>query len=97
MEAADSLELYGTENWGNGYFSVNDKGNIIIIPNKNRSQSVDAMDLIEEIERAKDLEFPVLLRFPQMLEDRINEITGALLMGLSRSSPIKAPISPSFP
>jgi len=78
-KAEDSLELYGIENWGNGYFSINDKGNIIIFPNKDHSQSVDVMDLIEEIEKSKDLEFPVLLRFPQMLEDRIDEITGAFL------------------
>ncbi len=75
--ADDSLELYGIENWGNGYFSINDKGNIIIIPNKDRSQHVDVMDLVEEIEDSKDLEFPVLLRFPQILENRINEINGA--------------------
>ena len=62
-QAEDSLELYGIENWGNGYFSVNDKGNIIIIPGKDRSQTIDAMDIIEEIEKSKDLEFPVLLRF----------------------------------
>lgn len=84
--AEDSLELYGTENWGNGYFSVNEKGNIIIIPNKNKSQSVDAMDLIGEIERSRDLEFPVLLRFPQILEDRINEITGAFLGAIEEFS-----------
>src|SRR5512136_2528800 len=73
----DSLDLYGIENWGNGYFSVNDKGNIIVVPNKDPSHCIDAMDLMEEIEKSKDLEFPVLLRFPQILEDRINEITGA--------------------
>jgi len=65
------LELYGIENWGNGYFSINDKGNIIVSPSKDPSQSVDVLDLIEEIEKSSDLEFPVLLRFPQILEDRI--------------------------
>jgi arginine decarboxylase len=75
--ADNSLELYGIENWGNGYFSINDKGNIIIIPNKDRSQHVDVMDLVAEIEDSNDLEFPVLLRFPQILENRINEINGA--------------------
>jgi arginine decarboxylase len=73
----NSMDIYGVESWGNGYFSINDKGNIIIIPNRDRSQHVDVMDLIEEIEESKDLEFPVLFRFPQILEDRINEITGS--------------------
>ena len=36
----DSIDLYGIENWGSGYFSVNDKGNIIIIPNKDRSRNM---------------------------------------------------------
>jgi arginine decarboxylase len=80
--ADNSLELYGIENWGNGYFSVSDKGNIIILPNKDKSQSVDVMDLVEEIEDSKDLEFPVLLRFPQILEDRINEINGAFISAI---------------
>jgi len=78
-KAEDSIELYGIEKWGNGYFSVNEKGNIIVVPNKDPSQSVDIMDLIEVIERSKDMEFPVILRFPQMLENRIDEITGAFL------------------
>jgi arginine decarboxylase len=78
-KAEDSIELYGIEKWGNGYFSVNEKGNVVVLPNKNLYQSVDIMDLIEEIEKSRDLEFPVLLRFPQMLEDRIDEITGAFM------------------
>lgn len=92
----DSIDLYGVENWGNGYFSVNDKGNIIILPNKDRSRSVDAMDLIEEIEKSKDLEFPVLLRFPQMLEDRIDEITGSFLGAIEEFS-YKGTYQPIFP
>ena len=92
----DSIDLYGVENWGNGYFSVNDKGNIIILPNKDRSRSVDAMDLIKEIEKSKDLEFPVLLRFPQMLEDRIDEITGSFLGAIEEFS-YKGTYQPIFP
>ena len=48
-KAEDSLELYGIEKWGNGYFSVNDKGDIAIMPGKDPSSSVDVIDLIEEI------------------------------------------------
>ncbi|MDM7911930.1 MAG: biosynthetic arginine decarboxylase, partial [Methanotrichaceae archaeon] len=94
--ADDSLELYGIEKWGNGYFSVNDKGNIIILPNKDKSQSVDVMDLIEEIEASKDLEFPVLLRFPQILEDRINEINGAFISAIKEFC-YKGRYQPVFP
>nr|HPM26463.1 biosynthetic arginine decarboxylase [Methanothrix sp.] len=95
-KAEDSLELYGIENWGNGYFSVNDKGDIIIMPGKNPSSSVDVMDLIEEIEKSKDLEFPVLLRFPQILENRIDEITGAFLASIKEFS-YQGTYQPIFP
>ncbi|MCK9564921.1 MAG: biosynthetic arginine decarboxylase, partial [Methanothrix sp.] len=95
-KSEDSLELYGIENWGNGYFSVNDNGNIIIFPNKDRATSVDVMDLIKEIEKSSDLEFPVLLRFPQILEDRINEITGAFLGSIAEFS-YKGTYQPIFP
>jgi arginine decarboxylase len=94
--ADNSLELYGIENWGNGYFSVSDKGNIIILPNKDRSQFVDVMDLVEEIEGSKDLEFPVLLRFPQILEDRINEINGAFISAIDAFC-YKGHYQPVFP
>ena len=57
LKAEESLELYGIENWGNGYFSVNDKGNIIILPGRDPATSVDVMELIDEIEKSKDLEF----------------------------------------
>ena len=95
-QAEDSLELYGIENWGNGYFSINDKGNVTIMPGKDPSSSVDVMDLIEEIEKSKDLEFPVLLRFPQILENRIDEITGAFLGSISEFS-YKGTYQPIFP
>jgi len=73
----DSIELYGIENWSNDYFSVNDKGNVIVIPNRDKCHCIDMMNIIDLIEEAKDVEFPVLLRFPQILEDRINEINGS--------------------
>ncbi|NTV77525.1 MAG: biosynthetic arginine decarboxylase, partial [Methanothrix sp.] len=95
-QAEDSLELYGIENWGNGYFSINDKGNVTIMPGKDPSSSVDVVDLIEEIEKSKDLEFPVLLRFPQILENRIDEITGAFLGSISEFS-YKGTYQPIFP
>ena len=92
----DSIELYGIEKWGNGYFSVNDNGNIIILPKKSPEQSVDIMDLIEEMEKSRDLEFPVLLRFPQILEDRIDEITGAF-MGAIEEFDYSGTYQPIFP
>jgi len=73
----NARELYGIDNWGNGFFAANEKGNVVIQPTRNTTQQVDIVELIDEIENAQDLEFPVVLRFPQILEGRIDEIAGA--------------------
>jgi arginine decarboxylase len=92
----DSIELYGIESWSNGYFSANEKGNVIIIPRKDKSNYIDVMDLIDEIEYAKDIEFPVLVRFPQILEDRINEVNGAFISSIEEFE-YKGKYQPVFP
>ena len=30
--AEDSAELYGIRNWGNGYFDVNEQGELVVSP-----------------------------------------------------------------
>jgi arginine decarboxylase len=75
----DSTDIYGIENWGSGYFFINYQGHVAIAPHKDRKSSIDVMDLIDEVEYAKDIEFPVLVRFPQILEHRIVEINEAFL------------------
>ncbi len=69
----DSIALYGIHNWGDGYFSVNQKGNIVVMPQKSGESSVDVMDIIKNLEASGE-NLPVLLRFPQIIEHRICEI-----------------------
>ena len=92
----DSMDLYGIKNWGNEYFSINDKGNVVIRPNKDGCQCVDVTDIIEEIECSKDIEFPVLLRFPQIIENRINEINSSFQASIQEFN-YKGKYQPVFP
>ena len=69
----DSAELYNIHGWGVDYFSINDKGNIIVTPQKN-GISVDLKDLIDELV-LRDVSTPVLVRFPDILDDRIISIS----------------------
>ncbi len=69
----DSAELYNINGWGVDYFSINDKGNIIVTPQKN-GISVDLKDLIDELV-LRDVSTPVLVRFPDILDDRIISIS----------------------
>jgi arginine decarboxylase len=68
----NSKELYGIEEWGNGYFDINSKGNLVVIPDKNK-RKVEIIQVIEHLKKNR-IRTPVLLRFPQILENRICEM-----------------------
>ncbi len=70
----DSAALYNVKGWGLNYFSVNDKGNVTVTPCTNGTP-IDLMDLMEDLQ-AREVETPVLLRFPDILDNRIDKITG---------------------
>jgi arginine decarboxylase len=65
----DSAELYNINGWGVDYFSINDKGNVTVTPRKN-SVTVDLKELLDEL-MLRDVSTPVLIRFPDILDDRI--------------------------
>jgi len=69
----DSSELYAINGWGNGYFDINQEGNVIVTPRKN-GVSIDLKELVDELQ-LKDVSLPVLLRFPDILDDRIETIS----------------------
>src|SRR5512133_3518457 len=69
----DSAELYNINGWGVNYFSINEKGNVVVTPRKG-SASVDLKDLLDEL-ILSDVSTPVLVRFPDILDDRIISIS----------------------
>ena len=68
----DSEELYNIPGWGAPYFRVNDKGNVEVAPREN-SAAVDLRELIDEMQ-LKDISTPLLVRFPDILDHRIESI-----------------------
>ncbi|MCX6154984.1 MAG: biosynthetic arginine decarboxylase [Candidatus Kapabacteria bacterium] len=68
----DSIELYNVNGWGVDYFSINENGNISVSPKKDKV-SIDLKDLIDELV-LRDVSTPVLLRFPDILDNRIETI-----------------------
>ena len=69
----DSAELYNINGWGLKYFSINDKGNVAVTPREG-SASVDLKELMDELQ-VRDVTSPVLLRFPDILDNRIEKIS----------------------
>ena len=69
----DSEELYNINGWGVNYFGINDKGNVYVTPRKDSAQ-VDLKELVNEL-ALHDVSVPVLLRFPDILDNRIEKIS----------------------
>ena len=69
----DSEETYNINGWGNKYFSINEKGNIFVTPQKD-SVGVDLDELMKELD-LQDVSAPVLVRFPEILDSRIEKIS----------------------
>jgi arginine decarboxylase len=68
----DSAELYNIEGWGVNYFSINEKGNVVVSPRKDGVQ-IDLRELIDEL-LLRDVSTPMLIRFPDILDNRIEKM-----------------------
>ena len=69
----DSAELYNINGWGLNYFSINEKGHVAVQP-KAGGPTIDLENLMEELQ-IQDVAAPVLLRFPDILNNRIEKIS----------------------
>jgi arginine decarboxylase len=69
----DSSVEYGLERWGDGYFSVNKAGNVEVSPLRDKNRSLDLLKIIEDLNR-RGIELPVMLRFDDIIGNRIERI-----------------------
>lgn len=67
-------ELYNIPVWGETYFDVNDKGHVVA--NITNSASIDLVEVADQL-RKQGISQPVLVRFPQILKARLNELRNA--------------------
>ncbi len=69
----DSAELYNVPGWGLKYFSINDKGHVQVTPRPG-CPPVDIKEVMDTLQ-VRDVDAPLLLRFPDILDDRIHKIS----------------------
>lgn len=67
----DSKELYNINGWGTSYFGINEKGDVCVSPCKDNTE-IDLRDVMDEL-ALRDVAPPVLLRFPDILDNRIEK------------------------
>ena len=69
----DSRELYNVGGWGIRYFDINSKGHATVHPLKEKGPEIDLVEVMQDLE-LRDFGTPVLLRFPDILDHRIEQI-----------------------
>ena len=79
----DSEELYRVPYWGEPYFSVNAAGNVTVSPQGDRGGSLDLFELVESLKQ-RNLELPLLIRFSDILEDRLGRLHSAFARAKTR-------------
>ena len=74
----DSEELYNIKGWGVNFFGINEKGHVYVEPKKNGAR----IDLKEVVDRlaTKHVVAPMLLRFPDILDSRIQKTDACFRM-----------------
>ncbi|WP_320663525.1 biosynthetic arginine decarboxylase [Prochlorococcus sp. MIT 1223] len=78
-----SSSLYGLNRWGEKYFSINSLGNIVVKPKGENGETLDLFELVKELE-GRNLKLPLLIRFDDILEDRIKSINTAFEQAIKK-------------
>ncbi len=63
-------DCYGVENWGSDYFFVSENGSLAVSPLRIPEQSADLFAIVQQLVEERN-PTPFLLRFPQILDDRL--------------------------
>jgi arginine decarboxylase len=77
-----AAQHYNIAGWGAGYFSVNEKGHLVVHPHGQPGPTIDIMDVVEDIQERK-LGFPCVVRFQDVLRARVKAINEAFAKGIA--------------
>lgn len=77
-----SAELYGINNWGNGYFRTNSNGNVSITPMGVKGPSVDLYELTQDL-LDRGIRVPIMIRFPDIIKSRVELLHGCFQKAFS--------------
>ena len=70
----EAEKIYQIGRWGEGYFTINDKGHLSVLPQKRpEGPVIDIYEVIKEIE-AKNMGLPVVVRFHDILHAQVKNL-----------------------
>lgn len=71
-----AVSTYNIDRWGSGYFGINAQGHVQATPLQNAGATIDLMDIVAEA-RERGLQFPLLVRFQDIVRHRVQSICQA--------------------
>src|SRR5881392_123545 len=77
-----AITTYNVDGWGEGYFTVNSAGNVEARPLKDKGGSIDLLEVVNEA-RARNLAFPLVIRFQDLLRHRVESVNRAFQSAIS--------------
>ncbi|NJK61908.1 MAG: biosynthetic arginine decarboxylase [Synechococcaceae cyanobacterium SM2_3_1] len=84
----ESERLYRIKGWGAPYFQVNAAGHVEVVPQAppsetDSNQAVDLYHLVQDL-RARGLQLPLLIRFPDIVADRIHRVCDSFAQAIEQ-------------
>lgn len=79
----DSEQLYRIQGWGEPYFSINAAGHVTVSPQGDRGAALDLFELVEAL-RQRNIALPFIIRFPDILADRIERLHACFNRAIAR-------------
>jgi arginine decarboxylase len=80
----DALELYQVPAWGKGYFGINEAGHLVVRPDTQSQREIDLFEIVEGL-KARDLTTPVVVRFSDILRDRLQRLHDAFAQAIAEN------------
>ena len=88
----DAEELYRVKLWGESYFCVNAEGHLEVRPVLGDPIGIDLFKVVQDLRQQK-IEFPLLIRFQDLLRSRVAEINNAFRKAIDEAGYQNAYIS----
>src|SRR4051812_26794309 len=81
----DATELYRIASWGDPFFFVNANGHMSVRALDEAGTTIDIVDVVNELRR-RGVQFPVLLRFQDVLRAQVRRVNEAFRSAIAESS-----------
>lgn len=81
---SEAERLYQMDRWGQGYFGVGDDGRVRVRPDRTTEREIDLLEVVEGLAE-RDLAPPLLIRFSDILADRLRALHDAFASAIAEN------------